>query len=520
MKSAQEKFETHIGLSVNDINSDISGFNFGKASIRNATSFLFQHQNLIANKHALFYRFHDFVKRDQTIKELPVFLGWVNGDYYRLVRELDDNNKKIKSFVRLSEHNERDKEINKKNIISLMRDYLSLIDYKLNDDINYFEALSLSENLPPIPDYPFNTSEYENEYQFQANKLAELNTQLVIISKRISSFESSSDLSVEHAKRLRKLEKRFISPNINKSISCPLCNSEQDTINHEILSISKTQNKLLSEITKLSEFHQDSSIELERLRQERARIKNDIVITKAKLNEFEKNKIELKNYKLQREKASFIKGKVETLLNIYNGNNRIINKNEELTELKKRNQKINLELKKYNLDENYKSTEFLLSTLMTRICKRLDFEEELKPANLFFSLKTFDFYHTHKGEKIRLHEMGSGANWLACHLSLFLSMLYIITKEKKSCIPTFLFLDQPSQVYFPSEKKQSDLKDSDIKQVENIFNVINLVVKGIKEKLEFEPQIIILEHADDLDLHEDFEKLVRKRWKENGEKLI
>lgn len=157
---------------------------------------------------------------------------------------------------------------------------------------------------------------------------------------------------------------------------------------------------------------------------------------------------------------------------------------------------------------------------MTRICKRLDFEEELKPANLFFSLKTFDFYHTHKGEKIRLHEMGSGANWLACHLSLFLSMLYIITKEKKSCIPTFLFLDQPSQVYFPSEKKQSDLKDSDIKQVENIFNVINLVVKGIKEKLEFEPQIIILEHADDLDLHEDFEKLVRKRWKENGEKLI
>ncbi|MCU6428858.1 DUF3732 domain-containing protein [Enterobacter sichuanensis] len=115
----------------------------------------------------------------------------------------------------------------------------------------------------------------------------------------------------------------------------------------------------------------------------------------------------------------------------------------------------------YNLSEKYAKYEKRLNNIMTQICNQLDFEQELKPANLYFSLESFDFYHKLGEQKIRLHEMGSGANWLACHLSLFLSILYILSTEKKSCIPTFLFLDQPSQVYFPSgfydEKKKTQM---------------------------------------------------------------
>lgn len=80
IKEAQKKFESYLGLSVSNLRDDENSFHHGKASIRNAVSLLFQHQNLIANKHALFYRFHDFIKRDRTIKELPIFLGWVDGN--------------------------------------------------------------------------------------------------------------------------------------------------------------------------------------------------------------------------------------------------------------------------------------------------------------------------------------------------------------------------------------------------------------------------------------------------------
>lgn len=520
LKSVQEKFESYLGLSVKDTNSDLTGLNQGKASIRNATPFLFQHQNLIANKHALFYRFHDFLKRDRTIKELPIFLGWVGGDYYRLIRELDENNKKIKSLERLALHNEKDKEENKKNIISLMSEYLSLIDYKIKDKSTYAEILHLSENLPSIPDAPISSANYENDHQLSVNRFVDINTELDIVLRKIAVLENSSNLSINHATKLGKLGKRFTLINFDNDIRCPICDSIQSDLNNEMIAISKHQSNLLSNISKLSEFHQDSSMEIERLIKERSKLRNELKIIKAKNNEFEKNKKEIEKLKTNREKASFIKGKVEMLVSIYNRNNKIINKNEELEELKKRNKKIKNDLEKYNLKNNYDENEALLSTVMTKICKMLDFEDELKPANLFFSLRNFDFYHTHKNEQIRLHEMGSGANWLACHLSLFLGMLYIFMKEEKSCIPAFLFLDQPSQVYFPSGKNQSEIKDSDIKQVENIFNVINKVVKGIKLKYKFEPQIIILEHADNLELEEDFESLVRKRWKENGEKLI
>jgi len=520
LKSAQEKFENYLGLSVKDTNSDLNGFNQGKASIRNATPFFFQHQNLIANKHALFYRFHDFIKRDRTIKELPIFLGWVGGDYYRLIRELDENNKKIKSLDRLASHNEKHREENKNNIISLMSEYLSLIDYKIKEKPTYAEVLHLSENLPPLPENPLTTSNYENDYQINLNKLSDLNTQLSIVIKKIAALDNSSDLSVNHALKLNKLSKRFKLSSIDHKIKCPLCNTIQSEIKNEIIAIAEHQKKLLSNIDKLKEFHQDSSVELEKLRKERTNLRNEIKIVKAKNDEHEKNRKEISNLKSNREKASFIKGKVEMLVSIYNKNNKIINKNDELDEIKERNKLIRKKLEKYDLQKNYDNAESSLSSAMTNICKMLDFEDELKPANLFFSLRTFDFYHTHNGEKIRLHEMGSGANWLACHLSLFLGMLYLIVKEKKSCIPTFLFLDQPSQVYFPSGKNQSDLEDSDIKQVQNIFNVINKVIKGIKKRYDHEPQVIILEHADKLDLEEDYESLVRKRWKENGEKLI
>lgn len=44
-------------------------------SIRSFTSFMLQHQNLIANKHALFYRFDEKEKRDQVIEHTKIFLG-------------------------------------------------------------------------------------------------------------------------------------------------------------------------------------------------------------------------------------------------------------------------------------------------------------------------------------------------------------------------------------------------------------------------------------------------------------
>lgn len=89
----QNDFEELLGLSLKKLESDYESF--GKLSIRDTVSFLFQHQNLIANKHALFYRFDDLVKRKRVIQALPVLLGVADSEYYQLVKLIKETERKI-----------------------------------------------------------------------------------------------------------------------------------------------------------------------------------------------------------------------------------------------------------------------------------------------------------------------------------------------------------------------------------------------------------------------------------------
>nr|SAY42311.1 Uncharacterised protein [Serratia marcescens] len=521
LKAAQSKFETYLGLSVLDMKDEVNSFHHGKASIRNAVSLLFQHQNLIANKHALFYRFHDFVKRDRTIKELPIFLGWVEGNYYRLIREREDILKKVRTQEKIEMHAKNSQEENNKIIKNLVEEYLSAIDYKIDDNISYSKLLTLAKNLPPVPDIPHGSPQTEKNYQYENNLLSELNSKLIEVNRKIAILENCSDISIHHAIDLKKIKSTFDIFEPGEIITCPLCASEQPQITHELKELVTHQEQLITDLNKLQYFQEDTSQELERLIKQKDSIKKDIRVSNAKIKNYEKNKIELSKLNNFREKASFMRGKVSSLISSFFKNNDIINSSDSLKDLRDKLKKIELELSQYNLDKKYSSSEARISKIMTQICNELDFEEELKPAELHFSLRDFNFYHAHAGEKISLHEMGSGANWLACHLSLFLGILFLLTIEEKSCIPAFLFLDQPSQVYFPSDADRKSAKDSDIKQVENIFNTINSVLEHIKNKSNFMPQVIILEHADKLQLKDiDFESIVRKRWRENGEKLI
>lgn len=86
VKNAKYKIEAALGLNVSNIVED--GEKQGKkASLRNMVSYLFQHQNLIASKFALFYRFTDYYKRKDIIEQFPVFAGMIGQEYYTLIRE-------------------------------------------------------------------------------------------------------------------------------------------------------------------------------------------------------------------------------------------------------------------------------------------------------------------------------------------------------------------------------------------------------------------------------------------------
>ena len=88
-KEVQYEIECELGLLVS--NMETEGDQSGKkASLRNMTSYMFQHQNLMASKFALFYRFSDYYKRKDAIDQFPVFAGMIGQEYYSTLIELNN----------------------------------------------------------------------------------------------------------------------------------------------------------------------------------------------------------------------------------------------------------------------------------------------------------------------------------------------------------------------------------------------------------------------------------------------
>lgn len=115
---------------------------------------------------------------------------------------------------------------------------------------------------------------------------------------------------------------------------------------------------------------------------------------------------------------------------------------------------------------------------------------------------------------IPMHRTGGGANHLAYHLGALLSLHQFAAAHGRP-IPQFLFLDQPTQVYFPSETvyKEADGSierteaDSDVQRVHTLFSLLYRFVTELCPGF----QIIVTEHAN---LRDDWfqRALVEKPW--------
>ena len=115
-----------------------------------------------------------------------------------------------------------------------------------------------------------------------------------------------------------------------------------------------------------------------------------------------------------------------------------------------------------------------------------------------------------------MDRMGSGENWVGYHLIAHLALHEWFT-ERGRPVPRFLFLDQPSQVYFPPEKdvdgSMAMVGEDDRRAVSRMFRFVFDVV----EKLSPGFQVVITEHAD---INEAwYQDAVVERWR-GGAKLI
>ena len=151
---------------------------------------------------------------------------------------------------------------------------------------------------------------------------------------------------------------------------------------------------------------------------------------------------------------------------------------------------------------------------MTEWARRLQLEHSTHP--LRFNLKKLTIVADTPDGPIPMDRMGSGENWVGYHLIGHLALHGWFTEHNRP-VPRFLFLDQPSQVYFPPEKdvdgSLDPLQSEDRVALRRMFELVFEKVASLAPRF----QVIITEHAD---LNEPwYQGAVVEKWR-GGEKLV
>lgn len=182
--------------------------------------------------------------------------------------------------------------------------------------------------------------------------------------------------------------------------------------------------------------------------------------------------------------------------------------------LREQSAALNDELSDDRVKDRIDSITSILGQRMTEWGRDLELEHSKFPLRL--DLKKLTIVADTADGPVPMGRMGSGENWVGYHLIGHLALHEWFTNRNRP-VPRFLFLDQPSQVYFPAEKdvegSMDRLKENDRHLVLRMFRFVFDVVEAIAPGF----QVVITEHAD---INEDwFQKAVVERWR-GGFKLI
>lgn len=516
---------------------EIRGKKNPKPSIRSFSSFMLQHQNLVASKHSLFYRFDQKEKRDQTIEQFKIFAGFVDQNYYLKKQRLKYLEKELKridneTILYSKTNHEYASRLNR-----LHSEYQSITGTQLFDVDPKFLIENPAVHLDKInerqAEIEIQAEFYSERLRFLKEKRNNFIAQKRRLTTKLGDVKSSIDFAVEYKTGFESIA--IINSAKVPVSKCPFCETPNDLVWSEVNSLKNAIGWLNQELERtpftLGSF-ETSQFSIEK---DLEKVDQELDQNKAELSEIDGITESLEENVPLEQQGLKAKLKIENLLE------ERIHESEKLDDSKHRLVKqeidqIKKELEtKYNVKNKLSKAEQFIRSAMNEFGSNMEFEDSFKPINLNFSLETFDLWHLRKSQKVYLRSLGSGANWLNSHLALFTALHKYFCYLGDDCvIPPILFLDQPSQVYFPSSvdtgtefdpqrlkelEGKKERVDEDLKAVTNIYNQLYTFCEQTFQETGLKPQIIVTDHADNLQMSNEveFENLVNKRrWRERG----
>lgn len=505
----EEALTQRIGISEN-LNTPPSGQSRLPlaANIRHSLYYCFQGQDEIAAKNFLFHhQAEDFIT--QAIKDtIPYFLGAVSEEALALENERSILKRKLTLEKRKLEENRHLMGGGSERAISLIGEArkVGLIDPAMTIDYqNYQEMyLILQNTMNWVPDQ-VHISKAMDRLTFLQSKLQEYQTDYdelginIDNAKRFVGETMGYSSEAEHQKtRLESIglfEQLDFSPG-----KCPLCSGTLDNPlpSVEMIKVSISNlDKAISNVTReqpklrayISELEQERQKKLEGIKEVQAEIDG--------LYQQEDEHAQLRDINARRGKVI---GRISLWIESVENNTESDKQEQIVKSISDRLQEIDEILDMDSVEERKQSALSRIQENMTKWAKELELEHCDSPYRL--DLNKVTVVVDKPDRPVPLKQLGSGSNWVGVHLIAYFALQHYFISTKRP-VPSFLFFDQPSQVYFPSEL---DEKNIDWNEVNKMYQ---FMVDRTTE-LEGQLQVIIVDHAD---LNQDsFREFICENW--------
>lgn len=481
------------------------------ANIRHTMFYCIQGQDEIAAQKILFHKQSEpFIP--QAIKDtLPYFLGIVNDQNV----ELSDERIKLKRECLMIQRS--------------INEIQQLMGSGLNRAVALIEeartvGLVSSDEIIDLKDYEAVRTELERACKWKPeeieitglSRITYLQTQIQNDQISLENFDidirnakeflkESFDYSYELEHQMNRLQSigLFETVDFNKN-HCPFCSAE---INKTLPGAEDIRNAII----KLSDNLATAKRDQPQIREYIKKIQSDkektierIKIAKTEVEAIYNENREALEYKDLNIRRARIVGRISLWLDSVKIYDNTDAQQQRLDKINKRIEEIDSILSQDLIEERKQSIMVRLSSEMSKWAKQLNLEHCDYPYRLDMNKVTVV---VDRERPVPLQQLGSGSNWLGCHLiALFALHKFFIQNHRP--VPQFLFIDQPSQVYFPPEMNDENV---DSQEIRIIYSFIHRIVQELAPNL----QVIVVDHADIKEQY--FQDSIIKHWWGDGE---
>jgi len=473
------------------------------ANVKHTFYYLFQKQGLVANKDQLFYRQNE-PYQPQTIRDtLPILLGVSSHDRYELESRLRTAHRDLRINSKQLEQAREAVDTSHEQAIGLYSEARTVgiignIDGNPDaDGIIDILRSALSWKPETVPDDDGSRiSLLEEELRQLRQDRRNVQTKIDAarqFAKRSGGYESEAAEQIDRLASIKALPRNLDSgewqwpfSERNLALESPvaaLLLNELESLEKELRIATGQRPKLEAYLTELAGKADRiaGSIKQKETELSAAISANEVIAQMGTRNTA----------------AARVLGRISLFLE------RLL-PNEDLARLEAENRRLNNKVKQLedqiSADDSIERLTSILNNISAHVSRYIQkFDAEFSPYPARLNLPQLTVIFDRPERPVPMGRTGGGENHLAYHLSALLA-LHLFAAQNNRPLPRFLLIDQPTQVYFPSEQVyrnadgsvQKTEADADLNAVRRLFE---LLLKFTQEDVPGF-QLIVTEHAN------------------------